>query len=186
MFLANHATILGIFGYTDAAVNEDIHYITFLHMARAGLRALEFYDPAAQKHLQAHMQARMGITLFMLKEGLVSLEEQREDGKLVQLYVKVDRARVLSEGTAVMGRLLVQLQVPKSIADGDGARAFYEALTHPPPAWEGEIRDLVIAQRLPRRKFVQPNSVLEGEDVVLKEYPLTKEGLIQSCLERQI
>ena len=27
-------------------------------MARAGLRALEFYDPATQKHGQAHMQAR--------------------------------------------------------------------------------------------------------------------------------
>lgn len=29
-------------------------------MARAGLRALEYYDPATQKHGQAHMQARWG------------------------------------------------------------------------------------------------------------------------------
>jgi len=37
---------------------EDIQYITYLLMARAGLRALEFYDPATKKHGQAHMQAR--------------------------------------------------------------------------------------------------------------------------------
>lgn len=30
-------------------------------MARAGLRALEFYDPKAKKHGQAHMQARCAI-----------------------------------------------------------------------------------------------------------------------------
>lgn len=37
---------------------EDIQYITFLLMARQGLRALEFYDPKRKKHGQAHMQAR--------------------------------------------------------------------------------------------------------------------------------
>lgn len=33
-------------------------YVTFLIMARAGLRGLEYYDPATKKHGQAHMQAR--------------------------------------------------------------------------------------------------------------------------------
>ena len=37
---------------------DDIVYITFLLMARMGLRALEFYDPKLKKHGQAHMQAR--------------------------------------------------------------------------------------------------------------------------------
>lgn len=37
---------------------EEIQYISFLLMARAGIRALEFYDPAAKKHLQAHMQVK--------------------------------------------------------------------------------------------------------------------------------
>lgn len=44
--------------YTDKQDIDDIQYITFLLMGRAGLRALEFYDPAKQKHGQAHMQAR--------------------------------------------------------------------------------------------------------------------------------
>jgi len=42
--------------YTTEKDIEEIQYISFLLMARAGLRALEFYDPEAKKHLQAHMQ----------------------------------------------------------------------------------------------------------------------------------
>lgn len=44
--------------YTDPQDIENIQYVTFLLMARAGLRALEFYDPVNKKHGQAHMQAR--------------------------------------------------------------------------------------------------------------------------------
>lgn len=58
LYLVSNRDILAIFGYTDEKTIEDIQYITFLLMARAGLRALEFWDPKAQKHLQAHMQAR--------------------------------------------------------------------------------------------------------------------------------
>jgi hypothetical protein len=58
---------LCILQYTDKQVIEDIQYITFLIMARAGLRALEFYDPATRKHGQAHMQARYAMhVLFHL------------------------------------------------------------------------------------------------------------------------
>lgn len=45
--------------YTTDKDIEEIQYISFLLMARAGLRALEFYDPASKKHLQAHMQVRL-------------------------------------------------------------------------------------------------------------------------------
>jgi dipeptidyl-peptidase-3 len=44
--------------YVDQQQVEDIQYITFLLMARAGIQALQYYDPATQKHGQAHMQAR--------------------------------------------------------------------------------------------------------------------------------
>lgn len=50
--------ILKIFKYEDEQDVEDIQYVTFLIMARAGLKALEYYDPAKKKHGQAHMQAR--------------------------------------------------------------------------------------------------------------------------------
>jgi hypothetical protein len=41
-------------------------------MARAGVRALEYYDPATKKHGQAHMQARYAI--------ISNLDPERTDG----------------------------------------------------------------------------------------------------------
>ena len=60
------------------------------------------------------MQARLGITQHLLKNGLATLEEVRgSDGALENVYVRVDREKVLKEGKRVAGELLVQLQVRK-------------------------------------------------------------------------
>jgi len=156
-------------------------------MARAGLRALEFYDPAKKKHGQAHMQARLGITQVLINSGIAKLEEVRnDDGQLVNLYVKVDRAKVLSEGKDAVGKVLVDLQVLKSTADGAGARKYYTDLTTPLPGWDGEIRDLVLKKKQPRKIFVQPNTFIVNDKVELKDYPLTPEGAIQSFIERRL
>ena len=56
--VCSNLDILKIFKYTDQQDIDEIQYITFLLTARAGIRALEFYDPANKKHGQAHMQAR--------------------------------------------------------------------------------------------------------------------------------
>ena len=53
-----------------------------------------------------------------------------------------------------MGKLLLELQVRKSTADGEGAREYYEKLTNPLPGWEGELRDLVIAKKQVRTPCV--------------------------------
>ena len=51
--------------YEDKQDIEDIQYITFLLMARAGLKALEYYDPKTKKHGQAHMQARCVSSIWL-------------------------------------------------------------------------------------------------------------------------
>lgn len=38
----------------------------------------------------------------------------------------------------------------------------------------------------PRKVFVQPNTFVEGDDVVLKEYPLSPAGAIESFIERKL
>lgn len=80
-------------------------------MVRAGLRALEFYDPTTKKHGQAHMQARsvlalwtatyvlslfhsMGITQYLIREGIANLEQVRGPaGDLENLYIRVSATR---------------------------------------------------------------------------------------------
>ncbi|KAF8636591.1 hypothetical protein AX17_003402 [Amanita inopinata Kibby_2008] len=185
LYLVSNADILQIFNYIEKQDVEDIQYVTFLLMARAGLRALEFYDPATQKHGQAHMQARLGITQHLVRSGIARLEEIRDaNGKLMNLYVRVDRDLVLTKGREVAGKLLVELQVRKSTADGPGAREYYTRLTKPIDGWEGEIRDMVLRKKQPRKMFVQPNTILVNGEVELKEYPMTCAGAIESFIER--
>ncbi|KAF9451030.1 aflatoxin-detoxifizyme [Macrolepiota fuliginosa MF-IS2] len=187
LYLVSEPEILKIFNYTDKKDVEDIQYITFLLMARAGLRALEFYDPVSKKHGQAHMQARLGITQHLIRSGIARLEEVHDpNGALVNLYVRVDRDLVLTKGREVAGRLLIELQVRKSTADGPGAREFYNTLTKPIDGWEGEIRNIVLAKKQPRKIFVQPNTFLVDNEVQFKEYPLTPAGAIESFIERNL
>ncbi|EEC00108.1 hypothetical protein MPER_00006, partial [Moniliophthora perniciosa FA553] len=96
----------------------------------------------------------------------------------------VDREGVLKKGKEVSGKLLIELQVRKSTADGAGAREFYAQLTKPMTGWEGEIRDLVLKKKQPRKIFMQPNTFMVDDEVQLKEYPLTAAGIIESFIER--
>lgn len=90
----------------------------------------------------------MGITQHLVRSGIARIEEIRgTDNTLENVYIRVDRAKVLAEGKDVAGKLLVDLQVRKSTADGAGARTFYNELTTPLPGWDGEIRDLVLKKK---------------------------------------
>ncbi|KAG6877715.1 hypothetical protein C0993_004810, partial [Termitomyces sp. T159_Od127] len=137
-------------------------------------------NPLTGKHI-------LGITQHLINSGIARLEEVRDaDGQLENLYVRVDREKVLKEGKDAVGKLLVSLQVYKSTADGPGAREFYNKLTKPLPGWEGDIRNIVLRKKLPRKIFVQPNTRLVDGEAVLKEYPLTPAGVIESFIERKL
>ena len=99
----------------------------------------------------------MGITQHLVRSGIAHLEEIRSPttNKLENVYIRVDRSKALSLGHSAAAKLLVELQVRKSTADGVGARAFYKELTTPLPGWDGEIRDLVVRKKQPRKVFVQ-------------------------------
>lgn len=65
--MASNAEIAGIFGFDSQAKINELIYWTFVIMARAGIRALEWFDPKTGKHGQAHMEARLGITNWMVR-----------------------------------------------------------------------------------------------------------------------
>ncbi|BGP16175.1 hypothetical protein JCM10213_001391 [Rhodosporidiobolus nylandii] len=185
LFLASNPDIAKIFGY-EGQDADDLVYYTFLVMVRAGVRALEWYDPKTGRHGQAHMEARFGITRWLIDHGLASVELKHDDsGKLVDAYALVDRQKVLKQGKEVMGKLLLEIQVRKSTGDGPGATEFYKKLTKPYDSWVSDLRPLVLAKKLPRKIFVQPNTVVGANgEVELREYPISVEGVIQSFVER--
>ena len=67
----------------------------------------------------------------------------------------------MKEGRTAAGKLLIDLQVRKSTADGAGARKFYTELTTPLPGWDGEIRDIVLKKKLvcPPLQYTPYNNV---------------------------
>lgn len=56
MYLASNKEILSIFGYESDQDRNDCTFWSFVVMVRAGVRALEFYDPAKGVTEQAHMR----------------------------------------------------------------------------------------------------------------------------------
>ena len=97
---------LRIFGHTDEQGADDIVYINWLHMARAGVLGLQYWSPTGGWG-QAHMQARYVILRCLLEagQGFVSLVKN-EDGKTC---VSMDRTLIRSVGVPAIGNLLLKL-----------------------------------------------------------------------------
>jgi hypothetical protein len=132
-------------------------------MARAGLLALQFYNPATGSWGQAHMQARFALLRVMLEagEGFVTLGggaealsaeavtagtvEEGERG----VFVALDRGKIASVGLPAVSAFLKALQVVKSTADAQRGIALFKRYTDVPSEWL-PLRALVVQKRKPR------------------------------------
>lgn len=191
MALSCDFSILNIFGFGDgkedlAGEAGDVLFSAYLQMARAGLVALEFWDPKARKWGQAHMQARYSILRTFLDAGddFVKLVYNKED--LSDLEIHLDRSKILTHGRRAVEKYLQKLHVYKSTADFEAGKQLYDDITSVDEWWETKVREVVLRNKVPRKLFVQGNTVLEGDKVTLKEYEPTLEGLIQSYVERGV
>jgi dipeptidyl-peptidase-3 len=180
MYLGVDKEILSIFKHEHQEA-EDVIYVGFLTMARAGLCALEFYEPKTKKWGQAHMQARYAILQVFVKSGLVTLDRSQPDNVIVQL----NRNDILTKGVPAVGDFLMRLNVYKATADAHNGIQFYVDSTTVDDSWL-PIRDIVIAKKLPRKMFVQASTVVDQDKVRLIEYEPTLKGLIQSYVERNV
>ena len=192
MALSCDFEILKIFGFGTGQqdmANEagDVLYVAYLQMARAGVGALEYWDPTSRKWGQAHMQARFSIlrTFMDAGDGFVEIKATKDD--LSDLEICLDRSKILSHGRPAVESYLQKLHVYKSTADVEAGRSLYDEVTGVDEWWGGKVRPVVLEKKTPRKVFVQANTVLEGDGkVVLKEYEPTMEGMIQSYAERDI
>lgn len=159
-------------------------YINWLLMVRAGLLALEFYDPATNNWGQAHMKARYAILRVLLKAGqsFVTITPKPDYSDAV---VQLDRAKIQTVGKQAIGDFLSRLQVFKATADIQNAGALYDEFTSVPDDWL-KLRDLVLNKRQPRKVFVQANTKVTEQKVEFIDYEPTMTGMIQSFAERQV
>ncbi|KAF7206239.1 dipeptidyl peptidase 3 [Nothobranchius furzeri] len=188
LYLCLNKQVLSIFGHEDQDA-EDVVYMNWLSMVRAGLLGLEFYTPESKGWRQAHMQARFVILRVLLEagEGLVGLEEVTgEDGK-PDARITLDRSKIHTVGKSAIHRFLCKLQVLKSTADVEGGRAFYQRYSD--VSDEGahnflRLRGIVLLRKEDRKMFVQANTRVNGDNVELVEYEGSAAGLIRSFTER--
>ncbi|XP_055987906.1 dipeptidyl peptidase 3 isoform X3 [Sorex fumeus] len=188
LYLCLHPRVLEIFGFQGSDA-EDVIYVNWLNMVRAGLLALEFYTPEASNWRQAHMQARFVILRVLLEagEGLVTVTPTTGSDGRPDARVRLDRSKIRSVGKPALERFLRRLQVLKSTGDVAGGRALYEgysAVTDAPPECFLTLRDTVLLRKESRKLIVQPNTRLEGSEVQLLEYEASAAGLIRSFSER--
>uniref|UniRef100_A0A146P4W4 Dipeptidyl peptidase 3 n=2 Tax=Fundulus heteroclitus TaxID=8078 RepID=A0A146P4W4_FUNHE len=188
LYLCLNKQVLSIFGH-DAQDAEDVVYVNWLSMVRAGLLGLEFYTPESKSWRQAHMQARFVILRVLLEagEGLVGLEEVTgQDGK-PDARVTLDRSKINTVGKNAIHRFLCKLQVFKSTADVEGGRALYEGYSAVGDTGAHNflrLRETVLLRKEARKMFVQANTRISGESVELVEYEGSAAGLIRSFTER--
>lgn len=179
IYLCLNTDLLKIFGY-EGQEAEDIMYINWLIMARAGLRALEFYSPEIKKWGQAHMQARFAILQVLLKaEGVVKIVQEKDNAIVI-----VNREAIKTKGKQAIGDFLQKLQIYKATADVEGAIQFYSSYSNVPEDY-ASLRNIVLAKKKPRRVFVQPHTFVDDKgEVNYQEFEATPEGLIKSMITR--
>lgn len=185
MYLITNRKLLNIFGFTTIEEQNDVIYAGYLQMARAGLMALEYWDPQSQKWGQPHMQARFSIMkTFLLhcqNNNFLTIEHGNND-----LKIHLDRSLIETDGLDCVRDYLLHLHIYKCSADFERGSQYYIDRSNVPENL-ASLRDLVISKRLPRRQFIQANSSLKQDDTVqLIEYPETPQGMIQSFIERTL
>lgn len=193
MALSCDFEILKIFGFGDGSVDingeaGDVLYAAYLSMARAGIVALEFWDPKSKKWGQPHMQARYSIlkTFIEAGRGFVELKSTKDD--LSDLEIYLDRDKILTTGRKAVEAYLQKLHIYKATADVEAGIKMFNEITSVDEWWAEKVRPVVLSKKIPRKVFVQANTVLDESsgDVKLVEYEASPKGMIQSFAERNV
>lgn len=185
MYLITNRKILDIFGFHTKQDQDDVVYAGYLQMCRAGLMALEFWDPNTGKWGQPHMQARFLIMKTFLEHSpdptFLTLSTAGD-----QITINLDRSLIETAGHECIKDCLKHLHIYKCSGDYErGSRYFNDRCTVTPDL--AKLRDTVISKRLPRRQFIQTNTKMSDDHkVYLQEYQETPQGMLDSFVQRQL
>ena len=114
--------------------------------------------------------------------GCLKIEYDESQSKLT---VKVDRSKILPYGKNALAEMLLKIHIYRCTADVAAGRPYFEDLTNLEPEHE-RWRAIVLKNPPPRMKFVQADTFLDGDEVTVKAYDATDEGMIQSWAERGV
>lgn len=171
LYLCVNETVLNVFGHDDKETADNIVYVNWLTMVRAGLKGLEFYKPESNNWGQAHMQARWVILQVLLKCD--SLIKFTYDEQTNHLEIGIDREKIYTDGVVAIGDFLTKLQVYKATADIVSASNMFNELSTVNDYWL-KVRAQVIREKQPRHLFIQPVLTNDDNVVTLHEFDLSQ------------
>ncbi|KAH6842422.1 peptidase family M49-domain-containing protein [Chaetomium sp. MPI-CAGE-AT-0009] len=191
-YLMDDPDLLELFGFTETSEirGEDLTYNLYQQLGVDGLRGLANYNVDGGKWGQAHSRAHFAILKTLLRhgDGVLTITHQpavTPSGGRPSLTVHVGRAKMRTHGKPALGAMLLRLHMYRCTADAAACRAYYEELS----GVDGEAlawREAVLAAKPPPLVFVQGNTFLDGEEVVLREYEESAEGVVRSWAERGV
>ena len=184
-YLMDDKELLSMFGFNDDSEirADDIVYNIYLQLGVDGLRGLQNYNAQNGTWGQAHSQAHFATLKWLLAhgQGFITIKSDQIAGSVT---VQVDRTKIITHGKPALGRMLLRLHLYRCTADTVSCRHLYEHLCKVDRehlAW----RELVKNQVETPIKFVQANTFLENNEVILKEYETLNVGIIDSWMERK-
>lgn len=175
--------VLPIFGFSSQQDKDAIRLCGTILMARAGLLALEFWDPDTKIWGQPHMRARFGIMKCLINAGVCYVDYKADD--YLDLTMKVDESKLGTPAIEALGEFLAKLHIYKATANHKDGVAFYNDMTQVTEEY-ARFRDVVLSKKLPRKQIIQANTEINNEGILVKEYEETPVGMIQSYYERQV
>ncbi|KAJ8129244.1 hypothetical protein O1611_g4391 [Lasiodiplodia mahajangana] len=184
LILLPNRDILSIFGFQENSVPspDDIVYAGFLTFISGAIEGLSRWSPDTRKWGQAHRQGKFALLQCLLRCGpeLLQLVEVNDE-----IQIKLDRSKIQTHAIPALSQFLLELQVHKSTANYEGALRLFNSYTEVDKTF-ARYRAIVLKQEPPRIQYVQPNTFIVGEGVEIRDYPATREGLIQSWVERNV
>ena len=157
---------------------EDICYVSWLWMIRAGVLGLSAYDPAKNSWGQAHSQARYVIYRVLAEAGVCKVESVGNS-----FTINVDRSLIKQVGIPALKNFLLKLGIYKALADFEnGSKMFTEYSTV--DTFHKTIRETYIREMKPRLQIVQPTLNMENGQVYYKSYVSDAIGMIESYCDK--
>lgn len=160
---------------------DDLYYACWIEMLYSGIKGLQYYDTEKKQFTQAHIWAAWAI--FMAVRDVTTITFCKDvDGKdSFTLSIKRDLLRTV--GFENLSKFLGELHILKSIGDYESAEKFFDKFSQVDDEML-KVREIVIANKLPRRMELQPNLLMQADKPEYKEYEESFSGIISSYVER--
>ncbi|CAG2166263.1 unnamed protein product [Oppiella nova] len=200
LYMCFNTDVLEIFGIKGIET-QTVIYMIWLNMVVRGVEALQMYNTNSNKWGQAHAQAWY-VILRVLLVTIEYIDKSSTDGlyfelsfvhKIIDVLVvfrktgsidtTLDRQLIESVSRKAIEDFLLRLQTYKSLGDMESAHQMFDAYSQVSDTLEHPFltyRAVVMDRHKPRVLFVQSSTEVIDGKVVLKTFPTTDEGLIES------